>query len=354
MAAVASLAVVIMGVFKPLYIKTVRAAGRRAGWRILLAAGFLAVPTLAGAEEERGTLSVNIENDKVANTDRHYTNGLRLSYLAGANEAPDRLLELARDIPIFIRGGDIRVGYSAGQSIFTPEQTGTRELVEDDRPYAGWLYGGLALLNDSGKAVQALALDVGLIGPYAFGEDTQNTWHEVIQVDRANGWDNQLKTEPGVALSYEHKLRHVVEFTSNGLGVDVMPHVGATLGNVFTYGAAGGTVRIGENLPNDYGPPRIRPSLPGSSFFTNSDGFGWYLFAGIEGRAVVHNIFLDGNHFTDSQSVDRELFVGDIQAGAAITVDRFRLAYSHVFRSKEFAEQGQSDRFGAVSLSVKF
>ena len=321
---------------------------------MLVAAGLLVHAGAALAMEDRGTVSAVVENDRVAGTDRHYTNGLQLSYVGAANVAPEVLLAVARAIPMLRPKGDIRVGYKLGQSMFTPEQTGTREPVEDDRPYAGWLYGSLALMNDSGDSLQTLALDLGLVGPYAFGEDTQNTWHEFIRVDRSNGWDNELETEPGVIVSYEHKLRRAIEFTPGGVSVDIMPYVGAAAGNVLTYGAAGATVRLGENLTRDYGPPRIRPALPGSAYFTSSDGLAWYLFAGLEGRAVLRNIFLDGNSVSDSQSVEKEPFVGDFQAGAAIVLDRVRLAYSHVFRTKEFEEQGQADRFGSVSLSVKF
>ena len=46
------------------------------------------------------------------------------------------------------------------------------------------------------------------------------------------------------------------------------PHVGGAVGNVLTYGAAGATLRFGEDLRNDLGgPQRIRPSLPGSAYF---------------------------------------------------------------------------------------
>jgi len=92
-----------------------------------------------------------------------------------------------------------------------------------------------------------------------------------------------------------------------GLDADVLPHFGGALGNVFTYGAAGVTLRIGSGLEDDFGPPRIRPSLPGSAYFLPGKGFNWYLFAGLEGRAVLYNIFLDGNTFTDSHSVDKSL-----------------------------------------------
>src|SRR3546814_8870959 len=106
----------------------------------------------------------------------------------------------------------------------------------------------------------------------------------------------------------------------NNLGVDVTPHLGAALGNVYTYGAGGLTLRFGEDLPDDYGPPRIRPALPGSDYFRPTDDFGWYFFAGAEGRIVARNIFLDGNTFKDSHSVDKRPLVADLQAGIAVNL----------------------------------
>ena len=82
------------------------------------------------------------------------------------------------------------------------------------------------------------------------------------------------------------------------------------------------TIRIGDDLPNNYGPPRIRPSLPGSDFFVNRDKLGWYLFAGFECRLVGRNIFLDGNTFSDSHSMDKRYLVGDFQTGVALTYGR--------------------------------
>lgn len=142
--------------------------------------------------------------------------------------------------------------------------------------------------------------------------------------------------------------------TVSGFGFDATPHAGGALDNVFTYANAGLMLRFGRRLPLDYGPPRIQPNLPGSGFFVPQDGFGWYLFAGMEGRAVARNIFLDGNTFRDSRSVDKELLVGDLQCGIALTWRNVRLSYTHVLRTREFETQDEADEFGAFSLSVRF
>ena len=66
------------------------------------------------------------------------------------------------------------------------------------------------------------------------------------------------------------------------------------------------------------------------------------------------NIFLDGNTWKDSRSVDKKPLVGDLQAGLAITINGTRIAYTHVIRSKEFDGQDQHDEFGALSVSFNF
>jgi hypothetical protein len=83
-------------------------------------------------------------------------------------------------------------------------------------------------------------------------------------------------------------------------------------------------------------------------------GFGWYLFAGIEGRAVARNIFLDGNTFRGSRSVDKKHLVGDLQFGFVLDWSDVRLGYTHVLRSREFQAQESVDGFGSLSLSVKY
>jgi hypothetical protein len=112
--------------------------------------------------------------------------------------------------------------------------------------------------------------------------------------------------------------------------------------------------RIGDELDADWGPVRIRPALAGSGFFQPRQDFGWYVFAGVEGRAVARDIFLDGNTWRDSPSVDKRLFVADAQAGAAVMWRGIRFAYTHVLRSEEFYGQKGVQSFGSFSASFRF
>jgi hypothetical protein len=344
-----------------------------------LVAGSFAVPALAQentakgpqslrAPDQKWGVSLTVENDLFVNDnkDRHYTNGVRLAFISPEDSAPASVLNVAKEIPFFASDGRIRTSYALGQSMYTPEDITIAENQPKDRPWAGYLYGSLALLSDTGLGydghedyarIDTLELDLGVVGPASLAEQSQKFVHKIIDSPQPEGWDNQIKNEPVVNLTYERKYRSWLKEKYLGVETDVTPHAGFSLGNAFTNAEVGAMLRVGYDLPADYGPPRIRPSLPGSDFFKpDTEGFplSGYLFAGVAGRAVARDITLDGNTFVDSNSVDKKPFVGDLQMGFAIIYGQVRLTYTHVFRTKEFYGQNGTDQFGALSLSMRF
>jgi hypothetical protein len=308
----------------------------------------------AAEDSETGVLSLVFENDLFSDTDRNYTNGVRVSWLSGPDRTPEWALGAARWFPLFPSGGVVRTSYAIGQNMYTPRDITLEIPPLDDRPYAGWLYGSIGLIAETGRLLDQLELTLGVVGPASFADKTQKIIHKIADKNEPRGWDTQLENEPGVVVTYQRSWRGFVSESVSGFDFNVTPHAGGAFGNVFTYANAGLMLRFGERLPLDYGPPRIQPSLPGSGFFIPQDGFGWYLFAGVEGRAVARNIFLDGNTFRDSRSVDKEPLVGDLQFGVAITLQNVRLSYTHVLRTREFKSQAEDGDFGAFSVSARF
>jgi len=63
------------------------------------------------------------------------------------------------------------------------------------------------------------------------------------------------------------------------------------------------------------------------------------VFAALNGNAVVWNIVLNGNTFTESHSVNKKPFVAEFTAGLSMTVGSFRLSYANVSQTKEFEGQ---------------
>lgn len=314
----------------------------------------LVEPTPNKIPDNKRIFNFIYENDIFNDRDDGYTNGVRLAWLSSEEKiSKANKEEIENALPID-QQSKRRMSIAIGQSMFTPKNLSDPNPIPNDRPYAGWLYSSVGALYDNGKVLNSLMVTVGVVGPLSMGEQTQKFIHHQTDSPNPEGWDNQIHNEPGLIVTYEKKWRNVLEFYPYKFGFDFTPDVGVNLGNINTSAEVGGTVRIGYDLPLDYGPPRVRPSLPGSDFFTPTEKFGGYLFASVHSRAVARNIFLDGNSFRSSASVDKKPLLGELQTGIALTYKDWRVSYTQIFMTKEFYEQEKPQRFGTVSVSYRF
>lgn len=324
-------------------------------------------------------LGVHFENDLFADTDSQYTNGIKItavspdltSWFTQRDDLPEWLRNLLplKHLPLVTDEGIARTfAFSVGQNTYTPEDTAQRSLISDDRPYAGWLYLGATFQTRSEDQQDTFEVQVGLVGPYSFAEESQTEVHRLRGFSIPQGWDNQLRTEPGLVLAYERTWRHrLIGNMRSGPGVDLLTRAGGALGNVAIYASSGAQLRVGWNLPLDFGYSVIRPggvsqisSLPqannlGDSFASlRAPRWSAYAFVGAEGRVVGHDIFLKGNSFRDSHSVDHDPFVADLMAGLTASYRGLKISLARVVRTREFRGQSENHRFGSITVSYAF
>jgi len=310
-----------------------------------------------------GTLSLYLENDALLRRDRDYTSGMKISWTSGwipageiSSDDQDRkgLLSSFLDmLPFFNKPGDRRaLSILIGQSIYTPEDLQRRDLILDDRPYAGYSYLGVGVHRTTPKTMDSIELDLGIVGPHSYAENVQEQIHEWIDSTEPKGWKNQLKDEFTLELIYERKWRLVASRLGRGFGYDLIPHLGTRVGNVYIYANTGAELRFGWNPPADFGTCPIRPGCESNAAadIGGSRPSGIYAFLSIDGRAVLRDIFLDGNTWKDSHSVDKRYFVADIGAGIGMSAKRFKLSYGVIYRTKEFKSQSSNGHFFGTLL----
>jgi hypothetical protein len=279
--------------------------------------------SLHAAEDFDGRAwAITEENDLFANpfgdhTDRHYTQGLELSFWGRETSSSNWIARL----PAWGLSGDTqRAGLVLGQNMYTPEDLQSTRLVSADRPYAGWLYAGVVAQRrgaafDRVPCLEWIELNLGVIGPESMAREAQTVVHRWRGFATPKGWDNQLKSEPGLAVKYERLWRLSLGSQEQRF-FDVLPHAGASLGNVATRGEVGTTLRIGYHLPDDFGVQFIDSDAAlNGGFNAKSPNFSVYLFVGVEGRAVGYTTFLDGNLFRPGPHVEREPFGADTRYG---------------------------------------
>lgn len=319
-------------------------------------------------EKNLQTFSMYLENDYFAGKDGEYSSGLKLTWSSGIRDQypkdiwPHRwLYPIIKYVP-FEKYSDRKknVTFAFGQNIYTPEDIEFEEIVEDDRPYAGISYISVGFHSRLEQQMDTIEISLGLVGPSSYAEECQKAVHTVFDDMEPKGWDNQLKNEPIFEIVYEHKKKIIKYGIGSGFGNDLILSSGGGLGNALIYYNLGLAYRIGWNLSNDFGFFPIRAVSSFNGAFDDMDlqfeknKIGAQLFFSAEGRAVLRNIFLDGNTFTDSHSVDKKPVVGDLMAGLNLSRGRAQLSFAYVYRSKEYETQSKAQKFGSINFSVSY
>lgn len=315
---------------------------------------FFVSPGHAQAPDPSAIWTLQDENSSITTgrlPDRFYTNGLRLGFTSGANSTPGVVVRLGEAI---WGGGQTRISFDLVQQMYTPADTGATDPPLTDRPYAGTLTGTVGLWHDTTNTRDAIGLGLGIVGPSALASETQDGFHHLIGQARNRGWPTQLHDEPLFQLSAGRTWREELR-DYHGFQTDVLPEATVGLGTLRIYAQIGVTVRLGQGLGSDFGVARIQPGPSGGDAFTPTRPLVWYVFAGMDGQAVAHDLTLQGNLWHDSRSVDLTPLVAEFQAGLAIIVHGVRLSYTQVMQTQEYTHQkGGPHQFGSLAVSARF
>ncbi len=297
-----------------------------------------------GAPAAYATRELAYDNDTdamvpgAATTDRNYTFGARAAWFGAPGVLPRAVRGLARRI----NGADAtpHVSLAIAQALYTPDALSNPNPIANDRPYAAWLHADATVAATTPTRARALTLTLGVVGPFAQGEEVQAWWHRREHVRLPRGWRWQLVNEPTLGVAFDERWRP----WGARRHADVVPHVRLAAGNVSTEAAAGATVRLGW-LANDFGPGA--PSGPEAAVHATRA----YVFARAEGRAVARDLFLDGNTFASGPSVHHEPFVGEAQVGASLHRGALGVRYTFSYTTQQFRERADAHEYGSVVLS---
>jgi hypothetical protein len=294
-------------------------------------------------------------NDTFVNTDRSFTHAGKLTLMS-------KNIKNYRDNPLlkwfsFTNGprSEHAFSVSIGQNLYTPNNIQTVEFLENDRPYAGYLYFGFGVHSRNKKRQDTFEIDIGIVGRHAFGEEMQKIIHYVFKHEDPLGWHHQLKDEFAFQTVFERKIRAFRAMSESGMGIELIPHFGGGLGNVYIYANAGYQIRFGWNMTEDFGVDMHRPGGDTNiGILHNSIKTSVHIFAALDGHAVYRNIFLDGNTIVDSHRVDKYPWTANIMAGIGIRIKKFYITYTYVYWTKKFKTELENHRFGVMNVSYSF
>ena len=331
-------------------------------------------------EARRGYLTGYLDNDLFGGTDANYTNGVRLSWISEGEPLFDifparRQLEqlaggagdykLIRAISGFddesVRNGTLELNYglSLTQLMFTPDEPEAVSQPPGQRRYAGWLALGFSVHARDHRALNSVELLLGTTGPNSLAQEAQDLIHEIRDIEKFEGWDDQIPNELTVDLSFTQKRRlRFLDRRETGFSIDGFSEWGARLGTYRTDAFFGGFFRAGFNLPADYSDPRITATAYSHKFFDDDQlayqPWSAYILFGFTGTGVAHDASLDGPLFQDFDTGnEREPWRGELFAGFGLRWQMVELSYVHTFRTQAYAEQDDSSDFGSLALRVQ-
>jgi len=291
-------------------------------------------------------LTLELENDIFFDSDKFYTHGTKICYYFTYLQTFDKYFEF-----LFKKDRAHNIGLTIGQNMYTPSDISISTPITDDRPYAGWLYGGIIFKSIGSNDTSFIEIDVGTTGPDSYAEEVQKQVHEWTGSTTPMGWSNQIKNVVGINVIFKEKWK-LWDAYYKDLGVQFNPFVNASLGNICTYFGGGVELRTGYKLPPDlFIVSPIEPTV----IEINPKEWFFFLFASIGGKYVARNILLDAELCPIPYYLEKEDWIGEFKYGAATGLKYIRIELANIIRTKEFTIQNQDYiEYTSLAASIVF
>ncbi len=304
------------------------------------------------------TASVVVEND-IYFSDRYYTNGIKFQYSESGNDwwATMPQFGLLRLLPWTSKTQCLQSA-AFGQNMYVNSDINIPNPSPKDHPYSGFLYVGAAAHMVSEDRADSFAINLGIVGPHSFAEQTQKIYHDIIGADNPLGWHTQLGDEPAAVLSYNHaeRLLSFEPLPIEDFSCDFIGSGQINAGNALTDGRLKGLFRFGFNLPKSFDASRIDYSMASEAVWANPDkpAAKWhcYMFLAATARFVAYDIALDGNTYRKSRGVDSRPVVGEFMVGISSRYDFIQADLIWTARTQDYYGQEYSPHF-FWALTVK-
>lgn len=287
-------------------------------------------------------IRLNYDNDYFSATDRYYTQGVRLEYIAPFFERSPINYALVKNKKATISYAGIAIERDG----FTAQGILIDTIPVGNRPYAGTMFlsNFLTVFNQANHTKIYSQFDIGIIGPAVGGKQEQTGIHTAIGDVLPQGWKYQISND--VILNY------TFQFDKGFIDQQYVEFIGLSqgrLGTLYTDVSAGTKLRLGWM----------------NSYFTNlgitkqplARKFQAYIYGKGMVKAVGYNATMQGGLFSESiytiktDQINR--LVGQAFYGVVVSYKRFQLEYGKVNITQEF-KGGLPHGWGHCSIVVCF
>ncbi|MBC7915956.1 MAG: lipid A deacylase LpxR family protein [Pyrinomonadaceae bacterium] len=273
--------------------------------------------------------------------DRYYTNGLFISYRHALKQE-----NLNSKVANKIWEAEV------GQYMYNAQTGQVRNILDVDRPFAAFLYTGLKLnwYLKSEKNIEA-SVNIGTIGPDAFGKETQETLHDIVGFYKINGWQYQINNELGVNASLKYSSLIARKQADNDFSLQSY----LNLGNTFAGAGAGILFRAGRInkffqsvSTNSRISNSVTDSIPKKEIF---------FFTRPMLNYIAYDATVEGGFFTNNKgpvTYNAKPFQYSQEFGINYAANRWTFNFSVLFKSRDTKVQLKPHQFGSAIIYYRF
>ena len=305
-------------------------------------------------------------NDVFAGTDKHFTNGMNLSWLDDSfgdieetkeNSYSNFIYEIVNTLPLAIMDNSKHhnAGVSLSQFIITPTDISLSTPQYDDMPYAGYLALAFYMFEWDKESFSEFRVEFGVVGKESGAEFVQKTVHKIIGNSEPKGWDTQLGTQYIANVLFRYGEKTWVNNNIHGLSMDWFNHFGIQAGNFVADVFGGSILRIGDNYVRNFNLhyPYLKEEASLLRLDTEHRGVGWSLSAGLNTELLAYSYILDEAK-AEGYETQKNFFNISLYAGIDLYYEAHKLTFFYQSQSPYTTQQNNIDTFGGLVYSYQF
>ena len=280
----------------------------------------------------------NYDNDYFGSSDENYTQGYNFEFVF-----PILQKNPINHLFIKSKNREAKYGFSIEHIGYTPFNIKSSEIQFGDRPFAAAIMlKSFKIATDTvSKSRLVSSLNIGLIGPGAFGKEMQVAIHQATGNVIPQGWQNQIKNDAVVnyQIDYEKQLFRYRNFFA------IQSTTNIKVGTLFTNASVGVNATLG---------------IINSPFTSvkNKNKYQVYMFAQPLFTAVAYDATLQGGLFNNKSPYtiaanDVERFTAQIHYGIILQTRTLFFEYFRGEITREFAT-GDHAKWGGIKFGFKF
>ena len=277
------------------------------------------------------------DNDYFTSTDKEYTQGYNFELVS-----PSLAKNPIQYLFITPKNSEFKYGLSLEHIGFTANNIASDQIQYNDRPFAAaiMLKSFLIATDTIQKSRLISSLNLGIIGPGAFGGDMQTAIHRATGNTIPLGWYNQIKNDAvlNYEITYEKQLLRFHDFFT------IQTNVTLRLGTLFTNASVGFNATLG---------------IINSPFTSvkNKNKFQLYCYTQPLLNIIGYDATLQGGLFNRKsvyiiKNNEIEHFTAQNNYGIVLQYRGVFLEYSRTVLTREFS-YGSSHKWGGIRIGFK-